>query len=360
VTVARVALIGYGLGGALFHAPFIDAVEGLELAAIVTRDPERRERARREHPDVELLDSADEVWLRSDELELAVVATPNRLHAPLARAAIEAGVAVVVDKPFTTTADEARQLVRDASAQGVLLTVFQNRRWDGDILTVRRLLGEGTFGNVIRFESRFDRWRPQLSGAWRESGAAGEAGGLLYDLGTHLVDQALQLFGGVESVYAELDARRPGAEADDDAFVALAHVSGVRSHLWMTVLAAQPRPRLCVLGDRAAYVKHGVDVQEEQLRAGMRPGDRGWGEEPKERWGQLGSGTDVRRIRTEPGTYQRFYEGVSECLREGAPPPVDPVEAVAALEVLDAARASAAERRVIELGGSAGGKAGLG
>jgi scyllo-inositol 2-dehydrogenase (NADP+) len=345
----RVVLIGYGLAGAVFHAPLIAAVEGLELTAIVTRDDERRSRARREHPGAELIDSAGEVWERADDFDLVVVAAANRAHVPLARAAIEAGLAVTVDKPLAAGADEARRLVREARERGVMLTVFQNRRWDGDFLTVRELLEQDALGKVARFESRFERWRPQLSGGWRESGEAQDAGGLLNDLGSHLVDQALCLFGPPAQIYAELDCRRGGAETDDDAFVALTHESGVRSHLWMSAVAAQPAPRLLVLGARAAYVKYGLDVQEELLRAGRRPDDPLWGREPEDRWGLLGAGEQVRRVPTVPGGYQRFYEEVVLALREGAPPPVDPDTVISGVEALDAARISAHEQRVVLL-----------
>ena len=266
MTAIRVALLGYGLAGAVFHAPLIAAVDGLELAAIVTRDDERRSRARRDHPGAALLDSPREVWERAGDLDLVVVAAPNRVHVPLARAAIEARLAVVVDKPLAASAEEGRSLVRDAREQGVMLTVFQNRRWDGDFLTLRGLLQEDALGQVARFESRFERWRPELSAGWRESGEAEDAGGLLYDLGSHLVDQALCLFGPAVHVNAEVDIRRSGAQTDDDTFVALTHESGVRSHLWMSAVAAQPGPRFRVLGSRAAYVKYGLDVQEESIR----------------------------------------------------------------------------------------------
>jgi predicted dehydrogenase len=343
----RVALVGYGLAGAVFHAPLIAVVDGLDLSAIVTRDPERRARARRDFPGAELLESADEIWERPGAFELVVVAAPNRVHVPLARAAIDAGIAVVVDKPLAAAASEARELVDAARARDVVLTVFQNRRWDGDFLTASRLVAEQALGRVFRFESRFERWRPELSGGWRELPGAEEAGGLLFDLGSHLVDQALVLFGPVRQVYAELDVRRPGATVDDDSFVALTHVTGVRSHLWMSSVAAQSAPRLRVLGDRAAYVKYGMDVQEEALHQGLRPRDPGWGEEPEEHWGLLGAGDRVERIRTDPGAYERFYEGVAAAIRDGSPPPVDPEDAVSALEVLDAARASAREDKVV-------------
>jgi len=342
----RVALLGYGLAGAVFHAPLIAAVEGLELAGIVTRDHERRARARRDHPGAALLSSPEEVWERAGNLDLVVVAAANRAHVPLARASIEAGLEVVVDKPLAPSADEGRSLVREARERGVMLTVFQNRRWDGDFLTVRGLLDEDALGEVARFESRFDRWRPELLAGWRESRDPQDAGGLLYDLGSHLVDQALCLFGPTAQVYAELDTRRSGAQTDDDTFVALGHESGVRSHLWMSAVAAQPGPRFRVMGSRATYVKYGLDVQEELLRG--RPHlDDSFGREPEERWGLLGAGDQLRRVPTAPGAYQRFYEGVVLAVREGAPPPVDPDDVVAGLEVLDAARESARERRVI-------------
>ncbi len=342
-----VALIGYGLAGSAFHAPFIATTPGLRLAAIVTRDDERRARAVRDHPGVSLFESADEIWDNADEFDLVVVAAPNTAHAPLGLAALAAGLPVVVDKPLATSAAEGLMLVDSARAQGLMLTVFQNRRWDGDFLTVRRLLAERALGSVLRFESRFERWRPEVASRWREQADA--AGGLLFDLGSHLADQAVQLFGPVQAVYAELDIRRPGAEVDDDDFVALEHADGAHSHLWMSAVAAQAGPRFRVLGDSAAYTKHGLDVQEEALRAGRSPNEPGWGEEPRERWGRLGAGEDLREVRTEPGNYGAFYEGVVACLRDGAPPPVDPLDAVNVLEVLEAARGSSRERSVVPM-----------
>jgi scyllo-inositol 2-dehydrogenase (NADP+) len=338
---ANVALLGYGLAGSVFHAPFIATTPGLRLAVVVTGNEERRAQALREHPDVAVLGTADEVWDRAAELELVVVATPNSSHVPLARAALDMGLPVVVDKPLARNAAGGRALVETARDRGLMLTVFQNRRWDGDFLTLRRLLDEGRLGRVHRFESRFERWRPQPGGGWRERAGAAEAGGLLYDLGSHLVDQALELFGGVRDVYAELDVRREGAEVDDDDFLALEHESGVRSHLWMSALAADQGPRFRVLGDQSAFVKHGIDVQEEALRAGRSPTDPGWGEEPPERWGRLVVDGEAQEVPTEPGSYGSFYAGVARSLLESEPPPVDPSDAVAALEVLDEVRAVA-------------------
>jgi predicted dehydrogenase len=337
---ASVALLGYGLAGSVFHAPFISTTPGLQLSVVVTGNEERRDQALREHTGVEVVGTADEVWERAPELDLAVIATPNESHLPLGLAALEAGLAVVVDKPLALNAEEGRTLVDAAAERGLMVTALQNRRWDGDFLTVRKLLDTGELGRVHRFESRFDRWRPETGDGWRERTPAAKGGGLLLDLGSHLVDQAVQLFGPVSKLYAEVDARREGAMADDDVFLALEHESGVHSHLWASVLAADPGPRFRVLGDRAAYVKHGLDIQEEQLRAGGSQTDPDWGKEPRERWGRLIMGPESREVPTEPGSYGSFYAGVARSLRDGAPPPVDPRDAVAVLELLDEARAA--------------------
>ena len=282
------------------------------------------------------MSSADELWER--DLDLAVVAAPNRSHVPLATAALEAGLAVVVDKPLAARAAEGRRLAALAEERGLPLAVFHNRRWDGDFLTVRRLLAEGRLGDVWRFESRFERWRPEVrAGSWRERGDREEAGGVLYDLGSHLVDQALVLFGPVVEVHAEIDRRRPGAEVDDDVFLALTHESGVRSHLWASQTAARPGPRMRVLGSRAGYLKDGLDVQEEALRAGGLPGGPGWGVEPPELWGALGGSEDFEPVETEPGDYLSFYAGVVAALLDGAPVPVTAGEGVAVLEILERA-----------------------
>jgi scyllo-inositol 2-dehydrogenase (NADP+) len=342
--VANVALIGYGLAGSAFHAPSVAAAEGLELAAIVTSNEERRALARDRYPSAKLLTTAKELWARASDFDAVVIAAPNRAHVPLTLAALDAGLHVVVDKPLATNAAEGRMLVERAAEGGLLLTVFQNRRWDGDFLTVRRLVDEGTFGTVVRMESRLDRWRPQVEARWRESPDPADGGGLLLDLGSHLVDQALLLFGSVAGVYAELACRRPGALVEDDVFLALEHESGVQSHLSMTLVAAQTAPRFRVLGTDAAYVKEGVDVQEEALRAGRTPDEPDWGLEPEERWGRLGTDDEARPVRTERGSYLAFYDGVAAALRDGGSPPVDPTEAVAVLDVLDRARVAAAVR----------------
>ncbi|WP_338898063.1 Gfo/Idh/MocA family oxidoreductase [Streptomyces sp. TG1A-60] len=352
----RVALVGYGLAGSVFHAPLIAATEGLALDTVVTSNAERRARARAEFPEVRFAATADELWARADELDLVVVASPNKTHVPIAGAALEAGLAVVVDKPVAGTAAEARELAALADARGLLLSVFQNRRWDNDFLTLSKLLADGALGEVRRFESRFERWRPQLKGGWRESGDPTEIGGLLYDLGSHVVDQALTLFGPATLVYAESDLRRPGAETDDDTFIAVTHAGGVRSHFHVSAVAPQLGPRFRVLGSEAGYVKYGLDPQETALRGGDRPAPGGadWGLEPEELRGRVGAGDSPLTgggspVPTLPGAYPAYYEAVAAALHGTGDNPVTAYEAAAALDVLEAARRSAREGVAVKL-----------
>lgn len=307
---------------------------------MVTANAKRAARAEAEYPGVQVEPSAEAIWERAAEHDLVVVATANEVHAALAGAAIDAGLAVVVDKPLAPGAGEARMLVQHASGRGVVLTVFQNRRWDSDHLTLRRLLAGGALGQVHRYESRFERWRPApRPGAWREETPPERGGGVLLDLGTHLVDQALQLFGPVTRVRGEVAARRGGV-ADDDAFVALHHESGVDSHLWASSVAAAPGPRLRVLGSEGAFVIGAGDGQEAALAAGRRPrAGEPWGDEPVERWGRVERGEASTPVESEPGDWPRFYAELEAALRAGAPPPVDPADAVTVLELLERARA---------------------
>jgi scyllo-inositol 2-dehydrogenase (NADP+) len=341
----RVGLIGFGPAGRFFHAPLLAATPGLALTAIVTSDPTRSEQATATYPGVRIVAGAEELW--SQDLDLVVVASPNKTHVPLATAAIEAGAAVVVDKPFAITSGDGSALVELAAEHGRLLSVFQNRRWDGDFRTAKQLIDDGRLGAVHRFESRFERWRPQLKGGWRETGGREEGSGLLYDLGSHLIDQALTLFGPVTGVYAEADVRRPGAQADDDTFIALTHASGTRTHLWASATAADLGPRFRVLGSQAAYVTYGLDGQEDELRAGRTPQDADFGITPPERYGRLGADGAFETYPTLPGRYADYYAAIERALRGEGPVPVDPRDAVTALKVIEAARVSADEGRVV-------------
>ncbi|HTX63208.1 MAG TPA: Gfo/Idh/MocA family oxidoreductase [Acidimicrobiales bacterium] len=282
---------------------------------------------------------------------MVVVATSNAAHVPIARRAVEAGVPVVVDKPLAPDSESARGLVRLAEGAGVLLTVFHNRRWDNDFLTVRALVASGRLGDVHRFESRFERWAPGLrQHSWREDPDPRAGAGLLLDLGSHLVDQALLLFGPAVVVSAELDRRRPGSKVDDDVFISLAHAGDVRSHLWASAMAPRAGPRFRVLGSEAGYVRYGLDPQEQQLKEGLRPGDAGWGAQPSEQDGTLGAGESAGVVPTAPGAYETFYSALVAALDGRAPPPVDPWDAVRVIETLEAARRAAAGGRADVVG----------
>ena len=321
---------------------------GLELSSIVTSG--HADEARAAHPNANIVASADDLVGASDEHDLVVVAAPNRHHASLALAAIEAGLHVVVDKPLAPGSEEARRIADAARGAGVVASVFHNRRWDGDFLTLRRLVSDGSLGEVHRLESRFERWRPEVDAdRWREAADPADAGGVLFDLGPHVIDQALELLGPARSVYADVRTLRSGAEVDDDFFVAIEHESGARSHLWGTMAAAQLGPRLRALGSEAAYVKWGLDVQEDALRGGVSPSDPGFGEEPEEAWGLLGTDDASEPVETEPGRYVEFYERMEQAIRTGEPAPV-PLEAgIETLRIIEAARRSAAEQAVIPL-----------
>ena len=340
----RVAVLGYGLAGSVFHAPLIAATPGLRVAAIVTGSPERQARARHDYPDATIYATADDLWRDAAQVDVAVVATPNRSHVALGLAALEAGLHLVVDKPVAPGVSGAERLLAASQRTGKHFTVFQNRRWDNDFLTLRQVLAEGALGAITRFESRYERYRPTpKADVWRERGDPEDAGGLLFDLGAHVIDQALTLFGRPTQVYAEIERRRAGVAVDDDTFVALRFPDGVLAHLWVSAVAPLGGPRFRALGLRGGYEKYGLDPQEEQLQAGLRPGDAGWGVEPRDQWGRLkttlpGGLTLDGQVETLPGAYEQFYAQLRDAITSGGALPVDPADAIAALRVIEAAR----------------------
>ncbi len=333
-----IGMVGYGLAGRLFHAPYIDAVDGLRIRAIATSHPDRRAQAASEHPDADIVGSVDAL-LEHPDVEVVVVVTPNRTHAPIGTQALAAGRHVVVDKPIAMSVPEAEALVEAGDRAGRILSVYQNRRWDGDFQTVRALIDDGVLGAIDSLEARFERWSA-VGPEWRET--AEEAGGPHRDLGAHLVDQSLVLFGHAARVFAQMDSRRPGSRVEDSAFVALDHANGVRSRLWTSLIAVRIGPRLRVRGLAGEYIKEDLDPQEAQLLDGMRPKDDGFGEEPAERWGSVltrdGSSTVVP---TQRGDYRRYYELLRDAVRGVGERPVDPADSVRGLRVLEAAERSA-------------------
>lgn len=318
-------LIGRGLGGRAFHAPLLGALAEFDLRAIAG--------------------SADALArIPAGGMELIVISTPNQTHFSLARAALEAGCHVVIDKPFTATLGEADALIALAAARGRMLSVFHNRRWDGDYLTVRKLLDERAIGDPVLVEMHWDRFRPAIKSGWRE--VAAEGAGLLNDLGPHMIDQALQLFGAPKSVTADLCAQREGAQVDDYFDLTLAY-DRLRVRIAAATLVSDPRPRFALHGTSGSFVKYGLDPQEQALKDGASPLDSGFANYECD--GLLTCIGVERRIPTEPGRYLDYYRAIARAIRDGAMPPVEPAEARAVQRLIVVARQSAAEGRSILL-----------
>jgi predicted dehydrogenase len=320
----------------LFHAPFIACTPGLDLTHVVTRSAQRAAQAADEYPGVTAVAGVPE--LLAEDVDLVVVASPSGLHVDHARAALAAGRHVVVDKPPAADAEQFEDLMTRAEQVGRHLIVFHNRRWDSEYRTLRAILDAGTLGTVHRFDTAMDRWRPLGKGGWRESAARGDLGGLRYDLGPHLVDQALQLFGPVREVYARVQSLRDVGSPDDDVLAVLAHDSGTTTVVSASLLTAIPAPRYRVSGTDGAATLQATDSQEDRLRAGDRPavGGVGWGAEPGVA-AQVVHGPDPQReVAYLDGRWPDFYAGVLGCLDAGTPNPVPPASALATMRVLDA------------------------
>jgi predicted dehydrogenase len=339
VTVVRVALIGYGYAGRVFHAPLISTTPGLALTVIGTR----RSAAETGYPDAEAV-SDPLAAARHPSADLVVIATPNDSHAPLAEAALRAGKHVVVDKPFTVAVAEARALAALAAEVGRVLSVFHNRRWDSDFLGVREAIAESLLGEVVEVRSEMSRYRPEVRDRWRER--AGPGSGVWYDLGPHLVDQALLLFGLPAVVSADLRIQRRGGSAVDWFHVLLGY-GRVRVVLTSSMLAAAPAARFVVRGTGATLTRLGWDPQEEQLLRGLRPGAPEWGEDPDPLVVHGGGQPEIRELRAPPGSYPAYYAAVRDAIVSGAAPPVTAHQACAVMVVLEAAERSAAEGRVV-------------
>jgi scyllo-inositol 2-dehydrogenase (NADP+) len=357
---ASVVILGFGLAGRVFHAPLVDTTPGLLLDAIVTSDPERQSQAADAYANAVIYDNAEQAWASGHDL--AVVATPNITHAPFARSALESGLNVVLDKPIAPTAAVAQELAATAAARDLLLIPFQNRRWDSDFLTAMEVAGNGSIGRVHRYESRIERMRVMPKPGWRGSTDPAEMGGMLYDLGAHIIDQAVRLMGPVTSVYASVRTVRDGNGSDDDVSVLLTHESGGVSQLVASQIGAFDGPRITVYGTRGGLRIQSSDSQEPALAAGRLPDDDSWGIEP--------AGSDaVLRIHSTAnavtetsvpllrGDWPAFYRGVSSALRGEAAAPVLVDDVIADLRVMDAARESAQTGSVIRLDPPAGHRA---
>jgi predicted dehydrogenase len=346
IPMIEVGLVGFGLAGRAFHSQVIRAVPGLHLAAIVQRSGTE---AAEKYPDVRIVRSLDEL-LAMPEIRLVVIATPNETHYPFAKQCLEAGRDVLVDKPFTTTLEEAKSLVKLAKKTGLVLTVYQNRRYDGDFQAVRQMVAAGTLGHVVRFETTYDRFRPQLKpGAWRETSCPGS--GILFDIAPHLIDHALVLFGLPEAVTADVRAERENAAADDAFDITLQYSNGMRAVLRSSILAAAPRPRFVLFGTQGSFVKQAFDPQEMNLRRGIIPEGKPWGYEPEESWGVLtvpaGEGFTERRIPSAVCDYRDYYANLRDAILGCAELAVTPEYALDVVRMLELARESSQKRCTI-------------
>lgn len=338
----NVGLVGFGFAGRVFHAPMISSVAGLNLRAIVQR---RGDDASSLYSNATQVRSVEEL-LAIPEIQLVVIATPNTLHYSLAKQCLIAGKDVVVDKPFTTTYAEATELVDLARQRGRLLTVYQNRRFDGDFRTISDLLAKNRLGRIVLFESHFDRYRLELRpDAWRERPEAGS--GIFFDLGVHLLDQALLLFGPPEAITADIRIERRGGQVDD-AFDVLLHYSQMRALLRASMIALAPDLRFLVRGETAAYVKHGIDPQEEVLKRGEVPGADSWGKEKQQSWGLLQSLDGSERVETEPGDYRLFYQNVRDAILGKSEITITHEQMLNVMHGVELARRSSEERRTVK------------
>lgn len=338
----NLAVVGYGYAGRTFHAPLIANTPGLQLHSVVSSKPHQPQA---DFPDVSVLADLGSA-LADPALDAVVLATPNQTHAPLALQALAAGKHVLVEKPFALDAAQAQQMVDAATAAGRIISVFQNRRWDADFLTVRRLIEEGQLGEVVEFHSHMDRYRPQMRDRWRESDSPGA--GLWYDLGPHLLDQALHLFGMPQGISADLQRQRDQARSVDYFHVTL-YYPRRRVMLHAGSLVADSSLRLAVHGTRGSYLKNGLDTQEDQLRAGRRPGTVGWGVDPL--FGTLTRVDDEGRVHThqpdnQPGDYRQCYAAFRDALAGAGQAPVSGNEAVRLMQLLELAQRSAGDGRV--------------
>ena len=340
----NIALIGYGFVGKTFHAPLLQSVDGLNLAIVASRDEEK---VKRDLPNVTVIASPEEA-IQHPDIDLVVIASPNATHAPLARLALNAGKHVVVDKPFTLDMQEARELIALAQEKQRVLSVFHNRRWDSDFLTVKSLINEGLLGEVVYFESHFDRYRPQVRQRWREQGGPGS--GIWYDLAPHLLDQVVNLFGLPVSMQVDLAQLRPGSQSTDY-FHAVLTWPQRRVVLHGTLVAAAETARFIIHGSRGSYVKYGLDPQEERLKSGERLPQEDWGYDMRDGLLTRAEGEEITEASwlTLPGNYPAYYAAIRDALNGVGVNPVPASQAIQIMELIELGLESARHRATLSL-----------
>lgn len=335
MTPIKAAIIGYGMAAKVFHAPFLDTNPGFNLCKVVER---HRDESKKDYPDVEIVRSTDEL-LADDSISLVVITTPNKFHFPLAKQALLSGKNVVIDKPFTVTTEEADELIKIAHDNELILSVYQNRRWDGDFLTVKKIINDGYLGDPVEFESHIDRFRNYLKPkAWRESDEPGS--GLFYDLSPHLIDQSLQLFGTPDELFADIRTQREGGKTDDQ-FELILYYKKLKVTLKAGMLAREPGPRFRLYGTQGSFVKYGEDPQEADSKGGMSPLDPNWGKDDENHLGTLNADQNglhfQGKIETLRGCYQKYYENIYEAIANKKEPAVKPEEARDVMKIIELA-----------------------
>jgi scyllo-inositol 2-dehydrogenase (NADP+) len=350
-TNIRTGIIGYGLSGRVFHAPFIDVVEGFELSKISTSNPVRQKTAKERYPVTEIVPEPDSI-INDPDIDLVIVTSPNTDHFRWSKEALLAGKHVVVEKPFTVNVAEADELIEIANKQNKILTVYHNRRFTSDTKTVKKLLQSGLLGEIVEYESHFDRFRvnPRPGGAWREEPLPGS--GIFYDLGSHLIDQALWFFGMPEAVTAFIDSQREWAKADDHFDVRL-HYPGLTATLKSGMICKIPGPTYLLHGTNGTFVKYGLDVQEATLDGGSKPVGMDWGKEPEEIWGTINTeynGVKIQgKLESEQGDYKDYFINLRDAINGNAEIAVKAEEARNVMKIIELAFQSSKERRTIKV-----------
>jgi scyllo-inositol 2-dehydrogenase (NADP+) len=342
--ILRTGIIGYGMSGEVFHAPFIKFLEGYELCKVVSSNPEK---VNKHFPQVEVISNVEQL-LSDEHIDLIIITTPNTTHYSIAKQALLAGKHVVVEKPFVNYAKDAEELIEIAAKNNRVLSVFHNRRWDNDFLTVKQCIESGALGEIYSFESHFDRFRPQVTQRWREQDLEGS--GIVYDLGAHLIDQALMLFGQPETVQGDVLVQRENGVADDFFHIVMGY-GKMRVVLHSSCIIKSSGPRFQVHGNKGSFIKYGLDSQEEALKAGKVPGDSLWGKDSEDRYGELSiqmGGLNLKsKIETIPGSYQTFYKELYHSIIEHTPVPVLALDAMNTIKVIEAVKQSSLEKRTL-------------
>ena len=340
----KVGIVGYGFSGKTFHAPIIQTVEGLDITKIVSSNALK---VNQDYPDAEVVSDVEQLF-SDPAIDLVVITTPNTTHYPFAKQALLSGKHVVVEKPFVIHSKEAQELIEIAAGQNKIISVYHNRRWDNDFLTVKECLASGVMGEIYSYEAHYDRFRLEVTNRWREQNTEGS--GMLYDLGAHLIDQALHLFGLPETVFGDVMAQRKDSVTDDYFHLILGY-GRLRVILHSGSVVKSAGPKYQIHGDKGSFIKYGLDSQEDALKQGKAPGDVNWGKDVEESYGQLtvnvGDLQHKGKIETKAGAYEAYYKGIYESIADNKPVPVNAADALNTIKIIELALKSSREKRVV-------------